>query len=146
MAKFHLKKYWMAGTAKTHKSVLYSLRRFLAFRKSRNEQIAEWGVDVVLIFFVRRRTALLEKYDLSLVKCINSKSKAKNPPKSHLRSYVSAFRKFVRITGISYLGQSDCEILHIGAEDWGIAYQRQRKQAGKGLSQPYQRGGIRFGL
>ena len=99
--KCHLKKYWLVGTAATHKSVRHSLRHFLSFHRSRSEPVGERDMSSVLIFFDRLRTALLGKYDASVKKCTieNPTSKAKNPPKSHLYSYVSALRQFVRITG-----------------------------------------------
>ena len=54
---------------------------------------------------------------------------ASNPPKTHFNSYVSAFRKFAGITGISYLREPDLGILHIEASDWESFYQRPLKQA-----------------
>ena len=74
----------------------------------------------------------MEKYDVAVAKCIagNFKSKAKNRQKTHLRNYFPAFRKFVRITGISFLRQSDFGILHIGAKGWEGVYHLPRKQAG----------------
>ena len=140
------KKYWMAGAERARKSALYSLRHFISPQNSRNEPIAECGLASGLIFFDRRAAALLEKYDVSVTKCINPKSKTKNPPKTHLRSYVSAFREFVRIARISYMGQSDFEILHIGSEDWESVYQRPRNRMGEFLSQPYQPEGVLSGL
>ena len=102
----------------------------------------------VLIFFDRLDTSILGKYEVAVGKCIAEnccKSKAKNPPKTHLRNYVSAFRGFVRITGISCLGQSVFEILHIEAKGWESSYQHPIKQAGQN---PYLSligmGGIRF--
>ena len=141
------KKYWMAGAERARKSALYSLRHFISPQNSRNEPIAECGLASGLIFFDRRAAALLEKYDVSVTKCINPKSKTKNPPKTHLRIYVSAFRKFVRITGISYLGQSGPDILHIASNDFESAYQRPRKQTEQILVSVLSSwGGIRFGL
>ena len=49
--------------------------------------------------------------------------------KTHLNSYVLAFRKFVEIAGIAYLIESDLAIFRAEAKDWGITYQRPRKQA-----------------
>ena len=51
--------------------------------------------------------------------------------KTHLNSYVSDFRKFAEIKGISYLIESDLSILRIEAKDWENVYQRPRKQAGE---------------
>ena len=75
MAKCHLKKYWVAVSAQTHKSVLYPLGHFLEFRKGRNEPIAERGASSVLIFFDLRSTALLGKYEVAVAKRITEKSK-----------------------------------------------------------------------
>ena len=51
--------------------------------------------------------------------------------KTHLNSYVLAFRKFVEIAGIAYLIESDLAISHVGEKDPERAYQRPRKQAGE---------------
>ena len=59
------------------------------------------------------------------------KKPARNPPKTHLNIYVSAFRKFVEIAGIPYLIGSDLAILHVEAKDWERFYQRPSKQAEK---------------
>ena len=107
------------GDSIDHKSVLRPLRHFLESQKSRGEPVGARGVASVLIFPDRRRTAIMEKYDESVEKCIieNSKSKAKNPPKFHLYNNVSACRKFGRIAGISYLSHLDIDILLIEAKD-----------------------------
>ena len=49
--------------------------------------------------------------------------------KTHFNRYVSDFRKFARIIGVSYLIESDLGILHLEAKDWGNVYQFPRKQA-----------------
>ena len=121
MVKCHLGKYWADGPPSTHRSVIRALRHFLKFRKSQNEPIGEWGLSAVLIFFDNIRSIHLEKYDARVKKGIleNSKSPAKMPAETHLLSSASAFRKFARVTGISYLIESDFGILLVEADGLG---------------------------
>ena len=120
----------MPGYPNTHGSAIRSLRHFLKPQKSQNEPVGEWGMTAVLIFSDDRRSIRLEKYEARVKKGIlgNSKSAAKNPPETHLLRFSSAFRKFARIAGISYLIESDLGSLLGEAKDWESAYQRPRKQ------------------
>ena len=75
---------------------------------------------------------IVEEREIRVRKCRlgNSETPASNPPKTHFDLYVSAFRKFVFITGISCLSESDLGISHLEAKDWENFYQLPRKQAG----------------
>ena len=48
---------------------------------------------------------------------IRSTKPARNPPKTHLDIYVSAFWEFVEIAGTPYLNESDLAIRHVDAKD-----------------------------
>ena len=143
LIRSHLEKYWVAGAAKTHKSVLYSLRNHIEFQRSRIEPVYEWDMASVLIALGRLRSIIVGKYAIRIEKCKigNSKSDAKTTPKSHLYNYVSDFRKIVRITGISCLNPTDCEILNIESGEWGNVYQRPRIQDGQIPTSPLTVGG-----
>ena len=52
-------------------------------------------------------------------------------PKSPVRNSASACREFVKIAGISHLGQSDFGILNLEANEWGDFYHYPRKQDGE---------------
>ena len=89
------------------------------------------GPCVGLNLFEPRRSILLEQYEVRVEKCNleTPEASARNPPETLLNSFVSAFREFVGITGISYLIESDLGILHIEAKGWESAYHFPRKQA-----------------
>ena len=121
----------MAASADALKSVFYPLRNFLDPQKSRNEPVHEWDLGSVLVFFEHRRTILLEEYDLGVKRGTSFSEKSTTPvPKSHLNRYVSAFRKFVDVTCVNYLGESDFKMIDIEAQGWESIYRCPRKQAG----------------
>ena len=84
-----------------------------------------------LIFSERRRAIPSEEHEIRDRKCSleNSETPASNPPGAHFNIYVSAYRKFVGVTVISYLSESDIWTLHLEAKDWEIAYRAPRKPA-----------------
>ena len=83
----------------------------------------------VLIFFEHMREILTEEYDIRVKNAsLKSENPSRNPPKTHLNSYASAFGEFVEIAGIPYLSDSDLGILHGAAKDWASVYQCPRKQ------------------
>ena len=75
----------------------------------------------------------MEKYEARVEKCVlgNSKSPSKNPPKTHLYSFVSAFREFPPVTGISYLSDADLGILLVEAGDLESVYPCPGQQDGE---------------
>ena len=74
----------------------------------------------------------MEGYDLRVKRGASFSEKTITPiPKSDLSRYGSAFRKFVEITGVPYLGESDFKMIDLEAGDWGSIYQCPRKQAGQ---------------
>ena len=57
--------------------------------------------------------------------------KSTNPiPKTHLNRYVSAFRTFVRTTGVPYLNEPAFKMLDAESKDWESIRPCPRKQAG----------------
>ena len=113
--KNNLKRRWQFASPTTNRETYYSVKNFFGFLKNRSAPLGKWDLGSVLIFSEHRRNNLLEEYDLRVAKqkLLRRKKEIKPVSKSHLNSYVTSFRKFLRTAGINFLDDSDSKSLDV---------------------------------
>ena len=115
----------------TNKKTYYNMGNFFDFLRIGNEPMEIWGVWSVLIF-LERRTVLLEEYDVRVQKPKRlPQKKISNRPRNRIwaPTLPLSLRKFLRTTGLTYLAESDFEMIDVEAKSRESTHRCPRGQA-----------------